>query len=295
MELQIEDAALHVGARLRVIPDTYRTYTLTAQELTGRYGLGEQHVRLLDEHDLHRAGPGGARYDEMDALNVAVHLNVGNAASMLRRLLPRYLRRARPGRFQVSAVLACPEPGHPGPCDYTMQTADGLREVRRDDREPVSFDSTAAVGDAPADIPAPVREIARRISGYDFFLLPYGLKDDVEFVRRTGVADCVGTTRLFIEEVQAIGLPARARYGLLLAPPFATYHRFPEVRLDGRWVPFDPLLLGALARWGAVSELDWPPDRAISPAVVPVGEAIPASTHNGEWIMPSFPLRRLPD
>jgi hypothetical protein len=289
-----DEADRIVFSQLRLIPDAHRTYLLSATDLTGRYGLREEHVQLLDTYELHRRGAGPTRYDEMDALNLAVHLDVGNAASMLRRLLPRFLKRGASGRFEITAVLACPEPSHAGPCHYVMETEHGLQADTRADREPATFSSVATVQDDRIEVPTGVRQVARRIASHHFFVLPYSLKDDLGFIRRTGVADCVGTTQMFIDEVRELGLRARAWYGLLLAPPFATYHRFPEVLLGDLWVPFDPLLLGALVRWGAIPAADWPPDRPISSAVVRVGETIPASTHNGEWVMPSFPLRRLP-
>jgi hypothetical protein len=290
-----DEAYRKVLTQLRLIPDVHRTCQLSSSDLIKRYGLTEEHIRLLDAFKLYSPCRGEKRYDEMDALNLAVHFNVGDAASMLRRLLPRFLKRGASGRFEITAALTCPEPGHPGPCRYAFEAPQGIQETSLHNHEPAAFTFAARVHDDRPDVPPEISRIAYLIASHHFFILPYSLKDDLGFIQRTGVADCVGTTKLFIDKVRGLGMQARACYGLLLAPPFATYHRFPEVLLGSAWVPFDPLLLGALVRWRAVPADDWPPDRPISAAVVRLGDVIPASTHNGEWIMPSFPLRRLPD
>lgn len=289
------EACRRLLTQLRLIPDAHRTCELSSSELSRRYGLTAEHVRLLDSFGLHSRRSGDTSYDEMDALNLAVHLNVGDAASMLRRLLPRFLKRGASGRYEITAALSCPEPEHAGPCHYAFETPHGIRKACLDYHEPTAFSFEARVSSDWPEVPPDVSRIAYQIASHHFFILPYSLKDDLGFIERTGVADCVGTTKLFIDEVRRLGLRARACWGLLLAPPFATYHRFPEVLLGDAWTPFDALLLGALVRWGAVPAGDWPPDRPISPAVVRLGDVIPASTHNGDWVMPSFPLRRLPD
>jgi hypothetical protein len=294
--LHTQDGARAVVDHLRLIPDRYRTFGLTPADIRTRFGLGEPYLRILDAGALHRTGPdGGARYDEIDVLNLSIQLNAGSTAAMLRRMLPRSLARAGYARFEVTSLLTCPDPGHEGPCRYVLETDAERHETERHEHRPATFLSAVTVVERRPKIPADVVQVAQDIAGYDFYMLPPDLKAELHFIERTGMADCFGTADLFVNRVRRAGLRVRASFGLLLVPPFGTYHRFPEVLLEGEWVGFDPLLLGALARWGSVPATEWPPHRPISAAVVRLGDTVPVATHNGEPVAPSFPLRQLAD
>jgi hypothetical protein len=117
----------------------------------------------------------------------------------------------------------------------------------------------APLPDELADVLA---ELLADLAAHDFCWLRPPLEADLDFVRRTRLANCRSTAGLLVEEAPRLGVEARLAHGLLLAPPYSTPHNWAEVRTGDGWVALDPLLLGLLARFAGLDADAWPPARS---------------------------------
>jgi len=105
--------------------------------------------------------------------------------------------------------------------------------------------------------PRSVRRVLHEAAALDFYILPEPLIGDVDFARRTGIADCATASRIVVSECQQRGIEARMAYGLVLAPPLGTLHEWAEIRMGDIWVPADPLLLTVLGRFAGLDSSRW--------------------------------------
>ena len=105
-------------------------------------------------------------------------------------------------------------------------------------------------------------ELLADAASLDFCWIPESLNGDVEFTRRTRLSDCRNAALLLSMECARLGIVSRMAYGLLLATPFSTPHRWVEIRVDDRWVPADPLLIALLTEHAALDGSVWPSIRS---------------------------------
>ena len=61
-------------------------------------------------------------------------------------------------------------------------------------------------------------------------------------VLRTKVGDCNEHTALYVALARAVGIPARIATGVAYVRGAFYYHAWPEVHVDGAWLPVDPTL-----------------------------------------------------
>src|SRR6185436_2486043 len=100
---------------------------------------------------------------------------------------------------------------------------------------------------APAAVDPALEDLWRDAAGLDFCWIPEPLRGDAGFMARSGLADCASAAPILVEECARRGREARTAFGLLLAAPISTPHHWVEVRDgDGRWIPFDPILIALL-------------------------------------------------
>jgi hypothetical protein len=105
--------------------------------------------------------------------------------------------------------------------------------------------------------PPSVQRVLHQAAALDFYILPDTLSGDLDFARRTGLADCVTASRIVASECQQRGIEARMAYGLVVAPPLGTPHQWAEIRMGDIWAPADPLFLSLLGRFAALDPSRW--------------------------------------
>jgi hypothetical protein len=266
-------------ARLVAIPRTARQFTLSADQAGRRFRVAGQLLDLLESAGLAESRDGMRYFDDSDLINVEFHCGGGPLTVSLRRFWPAILKRLpEPGpvTYRIEYDVTCPDPGHPGDCEYAVMVPGGQRRIRvgrpapegpltafdvvRPTRWPALPDAARAVVDSVRDV-AFVRLPRRRRAIWDEFA----------FVRDTGLGDCAVVAEMLVERGHACGVPMRLSYGLMLAPPFSLPHVWAEVRVDEVWVPVDPLLINALVSWKQLDGGQWPAYRSPGGALCRLG------------------------
>ncbi len=289
-------------ARIRQVPDELRRFRVTAQLARRQHQIRPDLLDLLVAEGLPCVGAGGERlFDDYDIGNVALHLGLLSTRRMAMRTWATALRRAGEAGAVVRRVTfrpSCPAPGHPPPCHFDILAPDDLR-IRRvgpgdgdGDGEPHTIEARL-----PArwpDVGPAVREVIDELREADFFLLPEAVRWDLDFLRRTGLTDCGGASRLLVEEGRRRGLAARFSFGLLVAKPYSTPHCWAEFRVDGIWVPVDPLMVNAMVRWGSLQPEPWPPHRSPGALFVRLASRFcRVVEHGGIWAGLSLPTEEV--
>ena len=104
--------------------------------------------------------------------------------------------------------------------------------------------------------PPSVQRLLHQAAALDFYYSET-LSGDLDFARRTGLADCVTASMIVVSECQQRGIDARMAGGLIVAPPLGTVHQWAEIRVGDIWVPADPLLLSVLGRFAGLDPSRW--------------------------------------
>ncbi|MCV2458431.1 transglutaminase domain-containing protein [Streptomyces sp. ICN988] len=279
--------------KLGRVPDRYRHFTVTADEARWRHGVDADLLGALTDLGMRCDHVGGAaRYDDLDLANASLSLRLPSPRSIVMRGWAAAIRTraaARPTTYTVSVGALCQH----GPADAScsIEASVHLRD----------HPGIIATGEGPLTLThhvpaakpqvypqlAPFTELIREVR---FHLLPDGLRDDVGFLRETGLADCALASAYLVAEAHSRELVARLSYGLFLSAPYSIVHTWVDLHMDGQWVPFDPHLLNFLVGWGLIDADEWPPYRSIPGAACRLGEReFVLATHNGEVLPLSFP------
>jgi hypothetical protein len=291
----------HLVAKLRRVPDSARNFRCGADWAFRRLRLrGELLDYLVTAGLPHRVVDGERRFDRYDLYNCGLQLGCATVSSSTRRFWPMALRAAAEGRrarYEMQFRMRCPAP-HGSDCHYAVALPGG--EV---------FEQTVpAGGPAPGvtievsppvdwpDLPAAARAVLDVVRDLEFLVLREELKRDLDFIRQTRLADCVGTTEILARAAEERGLPVRRSFGYIVVPPFAGKHSWVDLRAEDTWVPVDPLLIETMMRWGALDRSDWDQYRSIGPILARFGSAeVPVARHNGVPVQCTLPTRLLPD
>jgi hypothetical protein len=285
--------------KLRRIPDGVREFDVPPEEAWAEYRMPPERLRAIVEAGLPVRGAGDAiRYDRSDLINVSLHLGIGPWAHALRTFLPRALNRAVQGHTSTLGVTlraVCPGPGHPEPCRYEVLTQDGQVCHTTPSGAPLST-PTVHFQTRPGlpELPAAVDRLAASVEDVDFVWLPESVREDLDFVRETGLGDCVAVSRLLVAEGRRHGLTLRTSYGLLVVVPQSIVHFWAEMDVEGQWVPIDPVLIRALLSWGVLDAERWtavPPLGAVACRLA--DDYTPLVTHAGTRIRYSLPTAAL--
>jgi hypothetical protein len=292
------DPVTEVVRKIRQVPDDVRRFAVTAAGARSRHRVGAELLDELVAAGLPYAGSGAHRlFDDYDVSNAALHLGLMSVQRMALRSWANALRQ-RDGQELIRARAGfaprCPAPGHPGGCTFELLRPGGSRQARTG-----SGNGTDVLGTVEADLsgvwpglPGPVRDLVGEVADLDFFLLPEVIRWDAGFMLAGRIADCGGVSRWLVEEGNRRGLPARFSFGLLVTLPYSTPHCWAEFLIDGRWVPVDPLLLGALRLLGL---LDWPPERSTGAVVYRLTDRFTKlASHAGIWSHLSLPTELVP-
>jgi hypothetical protein len=248
-------------ARLRLIPENVRSFDVDPRQAKLVFGIDVDLARELISRGLPHAMNGGSPHFTATDLHY-IGLRLGCATTHLGVLhtWACSLHAAGDGKWNTVEVLCAPQ----APPSTVVQVLVGPdRYVRTSvgaDRMAASI-RVAPLMQWPAPGPA-LEDLLTDVASMDFCWLPEPLNGDVEFTRQTRLSDC-GNAALFLSrECTRLGIASRIAYGLLLATPLSTPHSWVEVRIDDRWVPVDPLLLGLLARYTTLDASVWPPTRS---------------------------------
>ncbi|MGW0615241.1 transglutaminase domain-containing protein [Streptomyces sp. NPDC002788] len=283
--------------RLRQVPDGQRRFSVTPAQARRVHGIRPDLLAALTAAGVPHVGAGDERlYDAYDLGNAALHLGRLSVQSRSMRAWAKAWQTAldqMPGH-RIQVVSACPAPGHPGPCRYGV-----LLDGRR--RQVVGPAAEARLGElqvTPAtrawpELPPNVKELLQEVADIGFFLLPEAVRWDPEFMWRTRMSDCGGAAAWLVHEGSRRGLETRFSFGLLVAAPYSTPHCWAEFRVDGVWVPVDPLLVQALNQWGGLDPGAFPPDDTPGALFHRLTDRFTkVVSHGGIWAQVSLPTER---
>jgi hypothetical protein len=305
-ELAVDDLL----TRLTAIPNAARSFDVTVAEANRLYPVAAQFLERIRDRGLAEGDGEAGLFERTDLINVELCVGRGAATMSLRRFWTAMLKRAQapdPVGYVVVYRAACPTPGHPGDCEYSLLLPGGRQEVRA---EPSASEQPIAQLRVERrtlwpELPEPVRAIVDELRDLTFVRLPWKLErvlDELEFARRTGLGDCGTATKMLVKLGAERGVPVRKSFGLILAPPFSLRHYWPEVLVDDVWVPIEPLLVKTLVGWNALDGAQWPLYRSPGAALWRIAEEWDVvARHNGELVDVSFratlapPAPSLPD
>jgi Transglutaminase-like superfamily len=88
--------------------------------------------------------------------------------------------------------------------------------------------------------------ILERFAELQLYVIPESLRDSAAQMMELGLSDCETVAQLAVVACTRERYEARSAYGLLLSFPFSVTHSWAEVRIEGRWMAFDPLTAMAM-------------------------------------------------
>ncbi|MFJ3789438.1 hypothetical protein [Kitasatospora sp. NPDC090091] len=282
--------------RIGRVPDRYREFGQTAAEATWQHGIDEALLGTLTELGLPcRPGADGPRYDQLDLANVSLSLALPSARFMAMRGWAAAIRSAARASgatsYTVDVLPACP----PGPREHDCNPAAAplLREQPGFDGPAGGpFTLTRLVPARPAAVHPELAALTELVAAVHFHYLPAGLRQDVGFLREAALADCGLAATFLAEEALGLGLTARRSFGLFLSAPYSIAHSWLDVRVDDRWVSFDPHLVNLLTGWNLLPAEEWPSYRSIGEGAWRLADhEFVMAMHDGAETPVSFPTR----
>ncbi|MFG3254691.1 hypothetical protein [Streptomyces sp. NPDC048172] len=270
-----EEAVREAVDRVRRVPDAHRRFGKDAAFAYEQWAIdGPLLETLLDAGLPHRRAGGARTYERTDLHNLSLYLRLPSpyftALSRTAHALDERAARGGDHHREITVAAECPGPPHPGrdcafapdPGFATAVVPGSLRETR-----PGVFDAHVRMPSDTTLFGAEQAALLALVADWELYVLPEGLAQDEGFTRETGLCNCVIPTAVLLREAEARGLTARHGGGMLITPPFTTLHHWAELPVDGAWVPADPVLLRAFARWGMADPAAWPPHRSVNGCV----------------------------
>ncbi|MGW0521848.1 transglutaminase domain-containing protein [Crossiella sp. NPDC003009] len=290
-----------IVARARRIPEHHRSFTETPETATKVHQIPPDLLAELTAEGLPRADtPDGPRYDNHDLASIAVTLRLPSPRFMGMRGWVAALRHGTAGvpvdyavRLIPTCTGGCLDPGapyriHPG-------LAPLITEHPADPARPVFTIRHRAQGES-IDLTGAPRELIELLSEVEHYLVPsLDLREDLDFVRRTRLADCDLAARYLAAEAVRLGVEARTSFGLLLAKPYSTGHSWLDIKVGDTWHPFDPLIGKMLANAGLTPPGEWPAHRSLGASFLRFAdEPVELLEHCGAPVRLGFPTKRTP-
>ncbi|GGO96024.1 transglutaminase domain-containing protein [Wenjunlia tyrosinilytica] len=273
------------------VPDAHRNYRDGSARAREVYGIDAALLETLLSLGLpHRVMGGELLFERTDLHNISMALRIPSPYFISLQTKARSLKRAADRgmlEYGLRVSASCPDRGHPGPCEYVpapeleqAATPDGVSP-----ESPTSFTARVRLPGHFTIFDGQHAELLRLVSSWRLHILPKGLSDDLGFAQQTGLSNCVLATRLLLAAAEEHCIEARQAAGLLVSPPFATVHWWLEFRIDGAWLPADPLLLKAFADWRMLDAAEWPQHRSPSGVLMRFHStprlAVPIVRHHG--------------
>ncbi|WP_132838641.1 transglutaminase domain-containing protein [Streptomyces sp. BK205] len=233
--------------------------------------------QLLDLGLPQRSVAGDRRFDSLDLENLGISLGLPSPRRRVMRYWSRTLLRddhERLDEHPLNVSARCPQPGHSGACHFE------LNPVVAKAIEPGSL-VTGPAGQLSCRVRAahterligePFTALIDRLSSFHFHVLPKSLHFDLGFAVETGLATCGLASRLAVRFATEHEVRVRAVFGYLVTPPYLAWHSWCEFDCGGEWLPADPFMLTAMARWGVPGANRWPPNRSCGGLTWRIGE-----------------------
>ncbi|MFI6522282.1 hypothetical protein ACIBF1_42515 [Spirillospora sp. NPDC050679] len=253
------------------------------------FGLDEDALAALVAAGLYSGTADAPLFDHHDLMNVALESRNGSAMAYGPAAWARLLNgdHGPSLRARIDVVPECSGEHADSACRFRVRCPGGGWA------EPGEGETPSVVLDLPAVWPQPDPRAAELLAEFDrfrFVRLPPALGADLDLAARTGVADCNAVPRLLVREGLRRGVPVRLAHGLILSAPFAILHFWAEIRTEGVWVPHDPLIRGALVRWGLLDAAAWPVTRSTGKVLARIaGAAGPVAFDHGGPTGASYP------
>jgi len=255
-------------AALRAIPEQARDFAVAREQAEREFGFDAAAVQELVARGLpHAAGPAGDGPLLWATDLQYLGLRLG-CARIYQGVLNRWAGAltAFSAQDEVPVQVRCTVYAEPG-TEIELLAPGGARvraQTGARGASALAFETTmrGRPHELDAATAGALRELLGDLAAYDFCWLRPPLEADLDFVRRTRLANCRSTAGLLVEAAPALGVEARLAHGLLLAPPYSTPHNWAEVGTPDGWVALDPLLLGLLARFAGLDPAAWPPERS---------------------------------
>jgi hypothetical protein len=286
-------------AKIQRIPDAARDFETTMQDAVEVFRIPKDVIDLIADMGFpNKLSEQGRLFDLNDLKSLMLYLGCGSMGLSMRRLWPTALNSGADSdfaRFGITFESACMDAGHGHSCDARFLTPTGYKVAEERTSSGVSrLLVQVDVATRWPELTAPIRQLIDLISNLDFMWLPDRLCNDEEFIRSVGLVDCYSASEMLVRHGMAKGIEIRSAYGLILAPPFCAPHYWAEVMVADRWVPIDPLMIGAMLSWGALKHPPWHIYRSPGSALVRLhSEWKDLSVHNCASARLSFPVRRV--
>lgn len=252
------------------IPETAKRFEVSTDEAQAEYYVPAEVLADLLDLGLAARGEGDhRRFDPLDLENVALDLRLPTPQRRAMDWWSRsLLAEPRDGEvvYSVNANAKCPEPGHPGDCQFEIDPL--LAAACRPDSlrtKPAGAAFDIVITHRNLRFGGRYTELIERLAALHFHILPDAVQADLGFLRETGLANCGLATRYAQVLGEELGLPVRPSCGYFVTAPFMTGHSWPEFQWEGDWVAADPFILTAISRWGVAGGEHWPADRSTAP------------------------------
>lgn len=281
--------------RMRSIPDEERDFSAdvnwAAQYLTMPVDVLEILVQAgLPVNDV----AGERRFDPRDLVSASYAHGGRSTYRDSMRLWARQLRSLSEAAasYSVRYVGSCPEPGHPGSCDWEFRASESGFS-RHDDDDSPEFSFTVLRPPPSSRASEHIAALFDRYADVSFHALPPALRNDTTVVRELHLAECSAMARTIVEDAAAFGIEARTAFGLIVATPFSSSHTWVEFRVDDKWIPYDPFLIRTMQAWNVRGAEDLDPHMALDGFVLRLAaEPGPLVLHRGNQVKAALPTQR---
>jgi hypothetical protein len=276
--MEINEKIIQVVNRLRRIPDKHRDFLVDTARAFSEYRFQSDRLEALMEIGLPHRRKGQQHYfNHLDLITLGFYLRIPSRTNLLFRSWGGALKKLKGNREMVADLSIIPllnnedaQAEHefnilkPEIGRLTLSGKSNLILYRADLNRPhLQF-----------EFPAELTGIIEKVLELDFFMLPEGVRWDLDFVLETGMADCGGASKYCCELLKSEGYEARHCFGVVLAEPFASGRYFTEVRLDDQWIAIDPHFIKLLQNLGSLKNDDWPMRQSPGAVLLPMDEVI---------------------
>lgn len=282
-----------------MMPPGSRTFTVPRADVPRSFGLSAELLAQMMSLGLPSAIIDGvAHFERTDLVNMSLQLRTGTRYRTIGRFWPRALSalegKQRAG-YKVSYIASCPLQNHTG-CRFRVLTPRGSwleRDGRLAHSGPV-YSSDVWLSCQWPELPAIAREIADIAEKFELTWLPPAIRTDTDFMQNTGLANCLGMSRILAAEGRKRGVQARSVFGLLTSPPYGSVHFWAEIKIENMWIPIDPIMIRTMINWKVLDSGAWTPYRSLGGILCRLGaKPRPVVTHDRERVEASFQVSPL--
>jgi len=288
-----------------LIPRESRNFNVSAAEVPRIYGLPAVLITRMMRLGLPSEHVNGVpHFERSDLVNLSLCLQTGRRYRSIKRFWPRAVGALDGKRwigYNLSYVTNCPLPEPHTGCRFRVLTPRGRIERKASARHsgPI-FTTDIWLSCEWPELPVAARQVVDIAARFEHAWLPRAIQADLAFMRKTGLANCMGMSRILAAEGRKRGLEMRSVFGLLTPPPYAGVHFWPEVKVEGIWVPFDPLMIKQMMAWNVLDREKWSPYRSLGGMQCRLVESRPGPetarrvvTHDRKEVAASFPVCHL--